>query len=118
MSVKLLRLLPKMDEILALPEIVALCQVYGRSSVTQAARRAIDNKRDSIQKGDINDFYPGRWVIEEMYQMNIPVTISSDAHVPGMLEYGFNRAIATLKEIGYQTVRIFRNKQWTDVPLI
>lgn len=70
-----------------------------------------------IFKGQTDDFYPSRWVIEEMYKMHIPVTISSDAHTPDGLVAGFEQAEKTLKETGYKTIRVLKNNQWQERPL-
>ena len=35
-----------------------------------------------IYKGRHADFYPGKWLIEEMRQLRIPVIVSTDAHAP------------------------------------
>ncbi|MDR2036546.1 MAG: histidinol-phosphatase [Bacteroidales bacterium] len=93
-------------------------QVMNTLEEIAASDCVVEINTRGMQKGNTNDFYPGKWVIKEMYQMNIPVTISSDAHAAGMLDYGFDQAVATLKETGYRTVRIFKNKQWTDIPLL
>ena len=35
-----------------------------------------------IYKGRHADYYPGKWLIEEMRQLRIPVIVSTDAHAP------------------------------------
>ena len=35
-----------------------------------------------IYKGRHPDYYPGKWLIEEMKQMRMPVIVSTDAHAP------------------------------------
>lgn len=47
----MLRLLPKMDEILNHPEIIALCEELGKPVVTGAVRQAIEDKRKCILDG-------------------------------------------------------------------
>ena len=70
-----------------------------------------------IQKEQTDDYFPGRWVIGEMRKMSIPVTISSDAHVPAMISYGFDQAAKVLRETGYQTVMMLKNGQWVEQSL-
>ena len=62
-----------------------------------------------IYKGRHADYYPGKWLIQEMKQLHIPVLVSTDAHAPedllcteGAHEY--------LQEIGYRDVL----KSWRD----
>jgi len=70
-----------------------------------------------ILKEQTFDYFPGRWAIAEMYKMNIPVTISSDAHAPGSLGFGFEQARTMLRETGYATVMMLKNGQWIEQSL-
>jgi histidinol-phosphatase (PHP family) len=65
-------------------------------------------------KGQTEDFYPSRWIIREMFRMKIPITISSDAHSPGGLDFGFDTAGKALKEIGYRTVMLLKDGKWQE----
>ena len=70
-----------------------------------------------ILKEQTSDYFPGRWAIAEMRQMNIPVTINSDAHTLDVLTFGFDEARAMLRETGYSTVMMLENGQWIEQPL-
>ncbi len=50
----------------------------------------------------IGDFYPARWMLEELNKRNVPVVISDDAHQTGQLGYAFDQAEALLKELNYK----------------
>jgi len=67
-----------------------------------------------IHKGQTDDYFPGRWAIAEMQKMGIPVTISSDAHSPHALTYGFVQAETMLRETGYRTVMIMKDGKWEE----
>ena len=56
-----------------------------------------------IYKGRHADFYPGKWLIEEMKALRIPVIVSTDAHAPEDL-LRTEGAYEYLKEIGYRDV--------------
>ncbi len=60
--------------------------------------------------------YPSRWVLERIYDKNIPVMINSDAHHPTEIDKGYEYAAQILHEIGWETLRILSNGNWTDVP--
>jgi histidinol phosphatase-like PHP family hydrolase len=49
-----------------------------------------------------------------MQKMGIRVTISSDAHTPDMLTFGFDRAETMLRENGYRTVMVLKNGEWEE----
>ena len=67
-----------------------------------------------IQKEQTPDYFPGQWAIAQMQKMKIPVTISSDAHVPYALTFGFKRAETILRKNGYRTVMMLRNGKWEE----
>ena len=67
-----------------------------------------------IQKGHTTDYFPGRWAIAEMQKMGIPVTISSDAHTPHALTYGFGQAEDMLRETGYRCVMMLKDGKWEE----
>ena len=56
-----------------------------------------------IYKGRHADYYPGKWLIQEMKQLRIPVIVSTDAHAPEDL-LRTEGAYEYLKEIGYRDV--------------
>ena len=56
-----------------------------------------------IYKGRHADFYPGKWLIEEMRQLRIPVIVSTDAHAPEDL-LRTEGAYEYLAAIGYHDV--------------
>ncbi len=56
-----------------------------------------------IYKGRHADYYPGKWLIEEMKQLRIPVIVSTDAHAPEDL-LRTEGAYEYLREIGYPEV--------------
>ena len=61
--------------------------------------------------------YPGIDVLKEIFQMGIPITISSDAHHPDELTAYFPETLAILKNIGFQSVKSFNGKNWVNIPL-
>lgn len=62
-----------------------------------------------IYKGRHADYYPGKWLIQEMKQLHIPVLVSTDAHAPEDL-LRTEGAYEYLQEIGYRDVL----KSWRD----
>ena len=56
-----------------------------------------------IYKGRHADYYPGKWLIQEMKSLRIPVIVSTDAHAPEDL-LRTEGAYEYLREIGYPEV--------------
>lgn len=59
----------------------------------------------------IGDFYPARWMIEELNKRNVPVVISDDAHTTEQLGRYFTEAEKLLSEIGCKNRWSFINKK-------
>ncbi|MDQ4139880.1 MAG: histidinol-phosphatase [Bacteroidota bacterium] len=62
------------------------------------------------------EVYPSRWVLKEMHQRQIPVTLSSDAHKPTEVARFFEQAAEVLQEVGYTHLRVLWNNTWQDLP--
>ena len=65
-------------------------------------------------RGDIEETYPGKWVLEIAKELQIPVHLSSDAHHPDDITKGFQHGVEILKSIGIQSTRIFLNHEWVE----
>ncbi len=67
-----------------------------------------------IYKKRCDSLYPGIALLKEIYKMNIPVTISSDAHDPSELISYFPETISILKDIGFKKIKYFSGTEWED----
>lgn len=70
-----------------------------------------------IARGKTDSLYPNNWVIEEAYNMRIPITLSSDAHRPEQITAKFKEAAVLLNAIGYKEVYILHKKTWAPHPI-
>jgi len=70
-----------------------------------------------IARGKIDSLYPSNWILEEAYQMRIPITLSSDAHKPEQITAKFKEAAVLLNAIGYKEVYIPHKKTWAPHPI-
>jgi histidinol-phosphatase (PHP family) len=50
--------------------------------------------------------------LKKIHRLNIPITLSSDAHRPEELSGHFTQAIGILKEIGFRHLMLFNGKGW------
>jgi len=67
-----------------------------------------------IYKKKCDALYPSVSLLHKIYQMGIPITISSDAHAPEELTGYFPETINILKNIGFKKVKYFTGKNWED----
>jgi histidinol-phosphatase (PHP family) len=68
-----------------------------------------------IYKKKTTETYPARWVLHEMYKLNIPITINSDAHHPDEITSHFTDTAQILHSIGFRQVHILYNSEWQAV---
>ncbi len=71
------------------------------------------NTRGTYRYGQA-DLYPGRWILERIFQKNIPVMINADAHLPDEMDAGYAFAAGILQDIGFASLRILWKNQWKD----
>jgi histidinol-phosphatase (PHP family) len=60
---------------------------------------------------------PGRAILEEMYQRNIPVVVGADAHKPERVGANFKEALDLLQEVGYTHVSTFLNRERHEIEI-
>ena len=58
----------------------------------------------------IGEMYPSRALLEEAYDLAIPITFSSDAHAVAQIGAGYDLAIALAKDIGYTQAVSFQGR--------
>lgn len=66
---------------------------------------------------EIKEQYPSSEIIEEMYELGIPILLSSDAHHPNDLGYKFNEMLKLLSEIGYTNLAHFSKRNRTFIEI-
>lgn len=70
-----------------------------------------------LYKKRSEDLFPGRKVMAEMNQMNIPVCINTDAHKPTDIALLLDEAADAVKHAGYGEAYIFDDSGWKGSPL-
>jgi len=68
-------------------------------------------------KREIEETYPGSWVIGVAHELGIPMIVGSDAHHPDDIIKGFKYANTILRKIGVKSTRIFVNNRWQNQSL-
>lgn len=68
-----------------------------------------------LYSGSSLDLYPSQWILERIQAMNIPITLSSDAHDPEEVVAGFEIAGRILWNLGFRTVSILKEGTWREV---
>jgi histidinol-phosphatase (PHP family) len=91
-------------------EVIKLLDLIDQANmIVEVNTRGIYQKKSSTT-------YPSPWILEHMLKKNIPVTISSDAHLPEDLINQFPETAKVLSKIGFKTLSVLRDGKWTQLP--
>jgi histidinol-phosphatase (PHP family) len=116
-------------DVLAHPDLV---KVWGRESPAPSGdlRRFYDLAMDGIAESDVAievstaglrkpvaEIYPAPAFLEMCLDAGRPVALSSDAHVPGDLAYGYDRALDLLGSLGVTELAVFEGRERRMEPL-
>lgn len=81
-----------------------------------AAGTAMELNTSGLQK-KIQEMNPGRAILVEMHARGIPVVLGADAHVPERVAADYQPALELLREIGFEKVNFFLNRQRQEVAI-
>src|SRR3954453_4871139 len=65
----------------------------------------------------VNAIYPSRAFLEMAVDAGLPIALSSDAHRPEHLAYGYEQAVELLNECGVTEIAVFENRERRLEPL-
>lgn len=61
--------------------------------------------------------YPSPWILEQLHDRKVRITISSDAHHPQDLIREFDMTRRLLLDIGFSHIAVLKDGTWTQLPL-
>jgi histidinol-phosphatase (PHP family) len=65
----------------------------------------------------VGEIYPDRAMIEMAVDAGVPVALSSDAHLPEQLGFGYEQALELLKDCGVTEIAVFERRERRMEPL-
>lgn len=65
----------------------------------------------------VGRIYPALELLTACRRRGVPATTGSDSHAPGEVAFGLDQARALLREAGYDSLVVFRNRRPEEVPL-
>jgi histidinol-phosphatase (PHP family) len=96
------------DEVWYEKLVLDLLEVIKKSgSIIEVNTRGIYKKR-------CDDLYPGQWILKEIKDKGLSVTLSSDAHRPGEIDGYFAETLEILRNIGFKSLVYFNEKGWKE----
>ncbi|MEI6823586.1 MAG: histidinol-phosphatase [Bacteroidota bacterium] len=69
-----------------------------------------------LYKKRSDELFPSATILKRIHKMNIPITLSSDAHKPTELALCFDDTLELLQEIGFKTLMVFDKASTSFVP--
>jgi len=118
-----------MFDILAHPDLV---KMWGRDRPQPDGdlRRFYERAMDGIAESGIavelstaglrkpiGELYPARAFLEMIVDAGNPIALSSDAHVPDQLAYGYDQALEVLEQVGVTHLAIFDRRERRLAPI-
>jgi histidinol-phosphatase (PHP family) len=70
-----------------------------------------------LYKKRSDTLFPGPEILKKILKLNIPVTISSDAHKPEELSFLFEEARSALRTLGFKAQWVLTGKGWKEIAL-
>ena len=87
-------------------------EVISTLEIIKASNAILEVNTRGFYSRKINDFYPGCRVLKYIAEMDIPVTICSDAHQPDEVNAGFLDAVECLLDIGISSIQVLIDDEW------
>ncbi len=85
-------------------------------SIAHKAMKAIKNANMTLeintagQRKPVAEIYPSRELLGMAYELQIPITFSSDAHSVDQIGLFYNEAVTLAKSVGYTRCATYRNR--------
>jgi histidinol-phosphatase (PHP family) len=81
-----------------------------------AANLIIEVNTRGIYKKKTKETYPSTWILEKIKARNIPITLSSDAHLANDLINQFPETAALLYKLGFRELTVMLDGKWSQLP--
>jgi len=85
--------------------------------IIKQSGKIVEINTRGIYKAKTNSYFPDIETIKKCHTLNIPITISTDAHQPTEIPLLFDEALKSVKEIGFKTIMHFENYIWVEKPI-
>lgn len=91
--------------------------VYETMEIIRQTGVIVEVNTRGIYKKRSDDLYPGKWVLAEALKMDIPITLSADAHHPDEVDGYYPETIIILKELGFRSLTCLSPQGWIEQEL-
>lgn len=88
------------------------------AKVISSSGKCVEVNTGAIAKGYTDSPYPSRYFLELLYEKNVPITVSTDAHSKEHLGFWYEKAVQLIKETGYREAVYLKNGKYAMQPVI
>lgn len=92
-------------------------EVHNTLEIIAKADSILEVNTAGIYKKGLTEPYPSYWILEEAYDMKIPIMINSDVHHPDKITQSFAEVSTKLYKIGFREVRVLYQGIWQKIGL-
>lgn len=71
-----------------------------------------------IARNSIEETYPSPEMVKRCAELEIPLTLNSDAHYYPHIAHFFPEALELLEEVGYESIDVLTDGEWKATPII
>jgi len=105
-------------------DLIKVFKFLPKKDIKSIAKKALMEIKNSGMVVEINsagyrkpiaEQYPSKQLLELCYELNIPITFSSDAHSVDQVGLNYDKATTLAKEIGYEKCTYFNNRDKLEV---
>jgi histidinol-phosphatase (PHP family) len=99
------------------PEPEALAELHDEIADTAARTGvALEISTAGLRK-PVGELYPDPPLLRAAVERGVPITLASDAHLPGDVGLDLDQAVALAREAGCETVTVFEGRKARQEPL-
>lgn len=77
----------------------------------------IEVNTGGLSRGATTEVYPSPWMLEKCRALNIPLTLSADAHQAQHIDFHLREAAKIVKSAGYGEIYFFSEGKWLSEPI-
>lgn len=94
-----------------------LLEQYDRATTALAESKTCVEISTAGLRKPVGQLYPDPKLLKMCHDKNIPIVLSSDAHIPSDVGADFDQAIALARSVGYTSIMTFNKGKRKEVPL-
>lgn len=107
-------------DVMAHPDLIKKFNYYPDKDLTHLYQQVAQAFAESGVCVEINtaglrvpaqELYPAPALLQWFYRCKVPITLGSDAHTPHQVGQGLQQAVKLIKNVGYQQVVVFNQRQ-------